>query len=194
VKKIGSLDIVEKLLLFAGVVLILLDYQYGLRWLTSPGLLSIAAALVMEGFANLMSHQSGLIGRITHIDAYPGFARLLWIYTVFLGGLVLAFIAVLLLFDLSETLIEFLSRRPSPAFIVLSLFCLFVGGARILGRADWRGSYKSFFLGLPGRFGGVLLFALGIVLLTLGIFELASPQGFDELLARFLGDVSLISS
>jgi hypothetical protein len=190
-KKLSTFDLMEGALLMVGVLLIIADSQYDLQWLMMPGILLIGSAFIMEGAGNLLLYRSGIIGKMTVAEEYSGFARLLWTYTFILAGLLLILVAMLLVLGLSDALLAFLSRRPGPAFIGASLFCIFIGTSRILGRAEWVGSDKFLLRSLPSRVGGVIILTLGIALLLVGLYEVAFPKAFDELFMKIFRQISL---
>jgi hypothetical protein len=154
-------------------------------------LLLIGIALLMEGFDGIWLFRSGVIGKWTGANDYTGLARLLWTYTFILVGFLLELVAVLLILGLSDTLLGYLSRRPGSVFLVISLFCIFVGTARILGKSWSSGSRKLFLRTLPARMGGVVILIIGIALLLIGLYEITSPKAFDELFVKIFGQISL---
>jgi hypothetical protein len=187
--KFSKLDIVEGVLAFLGIALIFLDIRYDIQWLLGPGTLCIGIALLMEGFDGIWLFRSGVIGKWTGAYAYTGLARMLWTYTFILFGFLLNFVALILILGLSDAMLSYLSRHPGPIFLVVSLFCIFVGTARILGKVWSTGSRKYFLQSLPARIGGVLIVIVGIAFLLIGLYEIAFPTALDELLVKIFGQI-----
>jgi hypothetical protein len=189
--KFSKLDIVEGSLAIVGSLLIFLDIRYTLQWLLGPGILCIGCALLMEGFDGIWLFRSGVIGKWTGANAYTGIARMLWTYTFILLGFLLNLVALLLILGLSDALLNYLSRHPGPVFLVISLLCIFIGTARILGKVWSTSSRKYFLRSLPARIGGVLIVIVGIAFLLIGLYEIAFPTTLDDLLMKIFGQISL---
>lgn len=164
----------------AGVLILIFAHRTGRPHLIGPGLILFSAGILAAGVNEILRRYS--VERNPETDRrniFVGTPAVLLGITTVIGGLATGVIGLAFTLGAQERLYRYLLQRPCPALLAVGLAVLTTGAAGVLGAREWRGSARRVVANFPKRIGGAVLVLLGLVLTSAGIFELASPAGFD---------------
>jgi hypothetical protein len=187
-----KLSLIEIILGVAGLLAIFGGFRLDQPLLLYGGFVLLGLTFVVGGVDAILARElryssgTGSLARSVIHEGPP--AVLLGIASLIAGLWVAGFGAAGLL-GRGDALLDTLLRRPGLALVSLGGVLIGVGAAMMLGAREDRRSAASFLMSLPGRFGGLVIAALGAAALLGGLFEMASPPGFDAYLYSIFGDL-----
>jgi hypothetical protein len=172
-------------LFVAGVVLWGLSVETGRAWMTTVGITSTGVALMLGGIMAMATGELTLWRGRYGVTRDRGLtARLFGLAQSLTGGALLAVAAARIL-GVEDKLGTFFSNRPGFAMVPIGVLLLAIGVANLIGAWNRRGSFLSFFQSLRNWAAGLFFLVIGVVLIGLGLFEVADPQAFDQLIGSF---------
>ena len=169
----------------AGVILWGFSIETDRAWMTTLGITSIGLALMLGGILGMATGELSLWRGQYGVTRDRGLtARLFGLALSLIGGTLLAFAATRLL-GWDDRLTAFLGDRPGFVMVPVGVLMLAIGAANLIGAWNRRGSFLGVFQSLKNWIGGLVFLVIGMGLLGLGLFEVAAPQAFDDLLNSF---------
>ena len=177
----------EFVLAIIGVLAMIGGWRLGLPPVLHGGLVVFGSAVVLDGFATIMTREAFFRRNEYYRTSYYGLAGALWGLPTIVGGIGFIAVGLVLAQRLEDVVFAYILDRPGPVLVAGGLAFFGAGGAIVLGAREWQQSLGAFLLSLPDRFGGLIFLAIGLGALGIGLFELMSPSAFDAALASIVG-------
>ena len=174
-----------------GLLLLVAGYNFGLPLVMDAGAFVIAASAVVSGLASMLTRRIVFLRNVrgNHLVVYHGGAAVLiglgFLVLGIAGGAgVLVHLGGLSRVEIRDALLE----RPWRALLPAGMFMLTNGLAMIIGfeegRDPDRGMLWNLLMSIPSRLGGLIGSVIGAAVLVAGVYELLSPQAFDNFIER----------
>jgi hypothetical protein len=174
----------------AGVIVWGFSIESGNSWMTTLGITSIGLGLLLSGFTTMATGELTMWRGRYGVTRDRGLsARLFGLVLGLIGGALLA-VAAARVIGLDDRLVAFLGDRPGFAMVPVGILSLALGAANLVGAWNRRGSLSGVFVSLKNWLGGLLFVAIGLILVGVGLYEVAAPQAFDDLLNSLFQPIS----
>ena len=182
---------VEVGMFVAGLIMWGVSVESGRAWMTTLGVASMGLALMLSGFMAMATGELTMWRGRYGVTRDRGLsARLFGLALSLIGGALLALAAGRLM-GLDDGLAAFLRDRPGFAMVPIGLLLLTIGAANLVGAWNRRGSMIGVFQSIKNWIAGLLFVVLGLGLVGVGLYEVAAPQAFDDLLSSFFQPIGL---
>lgn len=177
-------------LFVAGVILWGMAIETEKTWLATIGITSAGLALMLGGIMAMATGELALFRGQYGVTRDSGLtARLFGLALSLIGGSLLA-VAAARLMGLDDNLGSFFRDRPGFVMVPVGVLLLAIGVANLVGAWNRRESLLGIFRSLQNWAAGLFFLLIGVGLVGLGLFEVAAPQSFDQLINSFFDPLS----
>jgi len=180
-KKITWITII---LALVGSFIIYLETEFQLKNGVIGGLGLIGISGSLWGIENIFK-QSGFFSSIDQESSqtvtYRGFAAIMSGLTLVLSGVALIAVSVLGFAGLSSFALSVIKGRPGILLIFLGRLGSAFSLQQIIGSEEAKNTVWTMISSIPGRFFGLILLLISVVLVLAGVLEVFFPETFQHL-------------
>jgi hypothetical protein len=168
-----------------GVLLFALGTQYPESPLQLIGLGLTGVGIVILGADSIITRRASFDDSETNTtENYTGFSAVMWGVCFVLVGLALTGGAIIFGLQQDGAVTVYLGQHPGPLLLYAGAIVLTMSIPGIIGSHEVNRSRLAILGSVPGRLFALLFTLVAGGVMLVGIYELLSPAGFDEVMQQ----------
>jgi hypothetical protein len=168
-----------------GVLLFALGTQYSESPLQLIGLGLTGVGIVILGADSIITRRASFDDSETNTtENYTGFSAVMWGVCFVLVGLALTGGAIIFGLQQDGAVTAYLGQHPGPLLLYAGAIVLTMSIPGIIGSHEVNRSRLAILGSVPGRLFALLFTLVAGGVMLVGIYELLSPAGFDEVMQQ----------